>query len=542
MNAVRRLIAVTLAVLVGGLVFGNVLAPVATAAPEIAGESSAACPNEQLRAEQPYGLELPDCRAYEMVLPVETAGNNAVNPPGSNVGSSSRAAVSGEGLVFQSLGAFAGSKSSRFNNEYLATRGREGWSTRSLAPPYEVDAIDTFAPYEGMFFTPELSEGVAETALPNPGGPALFNSYLVDLADGAYRPLSDSLEGSESSLENVVVGASTDLSHVVVNNVESIDGRVVEVTVNNNGEPMSGASVGAGPTYRRDAWHAVSANGSRIFFTSEGQLYVRMNVEQPQSPMEGGRCAVPADACTVAVSASQRTPEDPAGPQLARYWGASADGSKVFFVSSAELTNDAYTGAADNADNLYEYDLESGRLTDLSVDDTDADGAAVQGVVQISEEGTYVYFVADGALRGEGQPGMPNLYVSHEGGAPRLIATLVPGGTRYVNGGGQVEGDAEDWEEEGTSGPPEFHTAAVSPDGTRLAFVSQRSQTGYDNEPVEPNECEDVKQKEGQVGELVPGPCKEVDLYDAVSNSLVCVSCNPSGARPICPSASQLVA
>ncbi len=33
------------------------------------------CTNEQLRAEQPYGLGLPDCRAYEMVSPIEKDDN-----------------------------------------------------------------------------------------------------------------------------------------------------------------------------------------------------------------------------------------------------------------------------------------------------------------------------------------------------------------------------------------------------------------------------------------------------------------------------------
>ena len=40
--------------------------------------SAVACPNEQRRAEQPFGLTLPDCRAYELVSPEETGGQDAV--------------------------------------------------------------------------------------------------------------------------------------------------------------------------------------------------------------------------------------------------------------------------------------------------------------------------------------------------------------------------------------------------------------------------------------------------------------------------------
>ncbi len=130
----------------------------------------------------------------------------------------------------------------------------------------------------------------------------------------------------------------------------------------------------------------------------------------------------------------------------------------MFFTSSVELTEDAYTGPADNSENLYEYDLErpvGERLKDLTVDKTDVDGAAVQGVVQASEDGSYVYFVADGDLGGKAVSGEPNLYVSHDDGVPVFIATL-------------AANDERDWSRNG----PELHDAVVAPDGSRLAFFS----------------------------------------------------------------------
>jgi hypothetical protein len=71
-------------------------------------------------------------------------------------------------------------------------------------------------------------------------------------------------------------------------------------------------------------------------------------------------------------------------------------------------------------------------------------------------------------------------------------------------------------------GPGE-HTVRVAPDGTRLAFQSVRSLTGYDNVPaVSHEECENER-------------CgvSEVYLYDALDGSLVCASCDPSGAAPL---------
>jgi hypothetical protein len=58
--------------------------------------------------------------------------------------------------------------------------------------------------------------------------------------------------------------------------------------------------------------------------------------------------------------------------------------------------------------------------------------------------------------------------------------------------------------------------ARMSPDGHWLAFMSDRSLTGYDNT------------------DAVSGrPDEEVYLYDAVDDKLTCASCNPTNARPV---------
>ena len=123
--------------------------------------------------------------------------------------------------------------------------------------------------------------------------------------------------------------------------------------------------------------------------------------------------------------------------------------------SRVELTNDAYTGLEDNAANLYEYDFakpEGERLSDLTVDNTDPSGAGVLGLVTASEDGSYVYFVAEGKLSGEANSegeeavaGKPNLYLSHAGKVT-FIATLAPTSDRFFHGSGHNEnGDEEDW-------------------------------------------------------------------------------------------------
>ncbi len=511
--------------------------------------SSGSCPNEQLRAEQPYGLGLPDCRAYELVSPADANGQDATD----SFVVSSRAAVSGEAIVFASRGSFADPAGSFYENQFLSRRGPGGWSTQSITPPYEAYEIAALAPFETMAFTPELSEGVVETDEPLAGEPPAghYESYLDDFANGSYQWLSNVPQNMKRQVYTLnrfafTMGTSTDLSRVVFSGVEEgsvsvyewVEGEVtpIPVSVANSGEPMSahvGVSIkeGAGNVelvpVEADTWHAVSSDGSRVFFTTPGsgeagQLYLRDNVEQPQSEIGSkGECEVAADACTVEVSASQRATEDPHGPQWARYWGASADGSKVFFTSRAELTEDAYTGLADNAANLYECELmeeEAGHkiplrcdLKDLTVDRADAaEGAAVQGVVQISEDGSYVYFVARGDLAGDAKLGQPNLYVSHDGGAPTFIATLAADDETDWNG---------DPSEGGYGSGPITNRAVVTLDGTRLAFMSSLELTGYDNH-------------DANTGALD----SEIYLYDAETGGLVCASCDPSGARPVGPS------
>jgi hypothetical protein len=71
-----------------------------------------------------------------------------------------------------------------------------------------------------------------------------------------------------------------------------------------------------------------------------------------------------------------------------------------------------------------------------------------------------------------------------------------------------------------TNYPPAVGAARVSADGSRLAFVSDASLTGYDN--TDPDS--------GQ-------PQVEVYLYETSgAGTLICASCNPRGLRPIGPS------
>jgi hypothetical protein len=597
--------------------------------PGSAGAEGVSCSNEQLRAEQPYGLALPDCRAYEMVSPLDKSDNGIAF-------SDARASESTESpaVTYFSPGSFSGSgpeaRGAALVSRYLSRRESTGWSTENITPAYRTFLPQTSIPFQELLFTPTLSMGVLAIRFTSlvegeSGDPtAYINIYRAGIEAGSYQRVTDvtppeieiqPYEGGPTTEPHVPdpAGTSTDLAHVVFQQKASLtegaasgrghvyewgDGKLSLVDVPPEGGTLEGEdSVGAPgkvlpPALDGNPWRAVSADGSRVFFTGGekqnpgqqdpalGQLYLRENPEQP--PVDESDCSVPGDACTIEVSASQRTnangePEpDPSGVKPAYFRDASADGSRVFFTSRSELTSDANTGPADNAANLYVCETvevaytQTCRLSDLTPDANpeDPDGAAVLGLVDASEDGSYVYFVANGVLskepNDEGETASPgdckveakeapmgepkcNLYVEHYDGtaweAPRFVAALAGGD--YQGKPEEVNGDEQDWvgyEHEEAENPsykdfgPGRHTARVTPDGTRLAFESERILTKFDNERAEPGECESGGDPGDRGGET--GGCREVYLYDALTGKLVCASCDRSlspGATPALP-------
>jgi hypothetical protein len=178
--------------------------------------------------------------------------------------------------------------------------------------------------------------------------------------------------------------------------------------------------------------------------------------------------------------------------------------------------------AASPGSDLYRYDAESGLLTDLTPDPNDPNGAEVKGVLGIADDGSYVYFAANGVLasapnaRGEtAQPGTCegilgsasgscNLYVFHAGTVDFISRLEVEGGA--------ATSDSANWAATptGVFSTPDFQqTARVSADGRTLLFRSQRQLTDY-------------------AGEGVP----QLYRYSAGDSELICVSCDPSGAPP----------
>jgi hypothetical protein len=529
----------------------------------------AACPNGQLRSGA--SEHLPDCRAYEQVSPVEKNGQDAATIAPVEPAQSSACEVDDPcTIAFMNVSAaFDGAPGNETPDAYLATRGSDGWQTTPLTPPTPQAPANSLAKVS-YAFSGDLSEAVLRVPLQQlteeaPAG--VYNLFLRNSSGGyslvtASTPAEPPQTGCGHCFEEQDVpafaGASSDFSHVIFeandslvagapagveNLYEETGGQVSLVGILPDGTiPPRGATAGGGievvEQHAHELDHAISEDGSQILFEADAdggppdsaqmgttQLYDRIDGEETAEVSAPGPGARPGDCETVGGVCN---------PEPAQFLAASADGSIVYFTSKASLTKESYTGkepagGENPGDDLYRYDLDTHTLTDLTVDvDTskDPDGADVLGVVGASEDGSYVYFVAEGEL-GEPRPGedsgKPNLYVWHEAaegqGTVRLIATLAAPSeeeTEHIEAlqtgpAFRFESDVADW----TSRPTESQ-AYVTPDGHHLAFMSVEPLTGYDNEDAATGEAD-----------------HEVFEYGAEDSQLVCVSCDPSGARPL---------
>jgi hypothetical protein len=441
------------------------------------------CSNEQFRTG--LSASLPDCRAYEQVTPVEKNGGSVRGDTWIIWDS----APDGNKMAYSSAQSFADARGGATAAQpYVASRGAEGWSSHALLPPEAPNGGEPVVPVS--MFSSDLSRfALTIGGFEGHDSPPLVagepqenqNLFVGDTNSGSYQ-LVDLTPPGTAPAPALFKLASPDLKHVVF-------GESAQLTPEapSEGENYYEWSDGAvrllgilpgGEAFVPDAAQAVSMDGSRVVLRASiggvRKLYLREN-----------------GASTVQVDASQ----GPGSGGGGYFKIASDDLSKIFFVALSEsgLTSDTVPGSGGN---LYEYDVANGRLTDLTPDArVEINLEEGHSVLGVASDGSYAYFVADGDLASGATAGQENLYVWHEG----VI--------RYISSGQGIIENVHGNNESGVS---------VTPDGTRLAFESSISLTGYDN-------------ADANTG----APDQEVFLYDVVADRLVCVSCNPSGARPV---------
>lgn len=483
---------------------------------------------------------LPDDRQYELVSPSDKNGGDVLL-----ANSRSRASDDGGAFTFASLVGFADVKGTAVSTEYMARRTNTGWLTHGITP--RQDALNGFLVFQGpgdaVFegeFSADLSTGlVRANAFPQeePNVATVQNLFLRrDLLTpglGSYELVTPSVVPIPAPWTGVIfppppeivpigykpslAGTSDDFTHVLFESIlnltqrtvdanlprgpadfkvyEWVNGTVRDVGVlpeNEGGSVVRAiAGPGASPPIPFYASDAISNDGRRVLFvTSETQqLYMRID-----------------GANTLRISASESSTPSPT-PAPARFRTSTPDGMRVFFTSEEALTDGATGG-----NSLWRWDgsaPEGARLTQLSVDGVPGDrhSPPVVGVLGVSDDGEWAYFIAEGQLI----PDMPAAGITDP-----IIYQWHSGRLRYVGRlrrGLQIEtraaGEAE-WF-------GDVKTSRVTSDGNHVLWVTRE---GDQLTPHDHSRCGDF-------------PCEEIYAFDAEANGgdgrVVCVSCDPGG-------------
>jgi hypothetical protein len=425
--------------------------------------------------------------------------------------------------------------------QVLSTRGLEGWRSRDIATPN--NTATGIEAHEYVFFSEDLTSSILQPAgafTPLSPQATEQTAYQRNDTTGEDTPLVTRTNDTANPFQAFgeegrcpaegqsvcgpeFVGASADAQHVILQSpaplTEDVNG-VPQLYEWSAGKltlvselPVGGSS-GSGPVlgYGNEiVRNAVSQDGSRVVWSAEynggRHLYLRDLGRGETVQLDVGE-----PGFTVSTSES-------AEPVFQM---ASADGSRVFFTDGQRLTKDASRNEHSNEGDLYECEIAVVNsklqcvLHDLTPTGPTGERARVLGELPGgSEDGSTVYFVADGKLapgavkgnlssNAENEPGgLASLYVWHEG-VIRLVVVL--SGEDYA-----------DWNGNESAKYFEDVVSRVSPNGEWLAFMSDRDLTGYDSLDAARNGVRD----------------EEVYVYSLASGRVVCASCDPSGARPV---------
>src|ERR1700722_19954124 len=489
-------------------------------------------------------LALLDGRAWELVSPAEKHGAlifGLEKPFRAPV----QASLDGRAVTYAAFSPTESAPAGYGTVEQVVSRrggGAAGWSSHDISPPHSAPTgITVGAEYQ--VFSQDLSSGLlelsGESEAPLSGQASERTPYEARViceapaADGCYMPLVSGEVGEDKDVPPGTVfggsvrsvGESPDARHVVLRSSVQLTETPTEdhqelyewsgdeagsqrlqlvslLPEDEGGAPVAGGAVALGNKPRElvsSGVNPISADGSRIFWTTGGALYMRDTVKGETIRLDVAQPGVTGGA---------------AGPLFET---ASVDGSRAFFTDAQRLT----AGSSKRGADLYECELviSAGRdscvLHDLTPEGAGGPSEVQNLVLGASEDGSYVYFVANGVLGASIPPGVKhgacrsessapttcNLYVSHDGEV-KFAATL-------------SNEDELDWGGENNEHTIYRLTARVSPDGRFAAFMSFRSLTGYDNRDVRRDKAD-----------------AEVFEYDAQTSSLVFASCNPIGARP----------
>jgi hypothetical protein len=377
----------------------------------------------------------------------------------------------------------------------------------------------------------------------NPQGIAVNSEHIYWTRETYAHPTTiarATLEGGEVEPEFVVVGdplwgLALDESYLYFSSEEGIGAKfsgIQRIPLNwaRQESEREVFGIGSNEPDHVALIRSLAVSGSHIYWASAEKGAIGRAGFSRFIPKGSGGSYCPPSACEYEYAAPQGAPfglaADPSGERI--YWSVNGEapgnpGTDLYRFQRSG------TGGCEGA---------QGCLTDLTAD-AEGNGGEAFGVLGASEDGSYVYFVANGALAEGASPGdchytqAPhgnmfdlrghcNLYLAHAGQL-RFIARLgVPSG-EWPGGV-----DKYNWvPSPNVASAPGYdykypRQAEVSADGQVLSFLSSEPLTGYDSS--------DACEVEGSLAPIAP--CPEYYRFDATTGGLSCLTCNPTGAAP----------
>ncbi len=486
---------------------------------------------------------LPDGRGYELVSPADKRPQGLVSTQFS-MELTFQPASDGNSFLFP---IYNGLLSSTVGGSvsYMARRGAGGWEPTQVSPPSLLPRPTpgtalSIGPAQVEYLSPDFSCGILESPDPlNAEVPAadvengVFNLFRRN-ADGTYKLISSEVPDNPNAAfvapfkENyLLAGASPDCERVYFKTAYHLlagasglyewdhgtlrdAGLLPDGTVPNESE-MGGQFKTPGGIIAATRLGSVSRDGSRFFFNAIGDEGKDKGKHAVFVRKDGGP--------SVDVSQPASAPVDLG----ARYETASPDGSHVFFAANYGLAAKSSSGPSEQCPNaestgpggntspcdIYDYDVETGQLTDISADANPADpkGAVALGIVAVSDDGSYAYFATKGQLiAGKGGTyaqnlgGGANVYLYHAGQLSYVASlgkddiVLETSSATIGNAFSNLIREESIW------------TAQATPDGRHLLFTAKANVTGYQS-----------------------GGAYELYRYSAQDAKTICVSCRPDG-------------
>jgi hypothetical protein len=461
----------------------------------LASASASPCSNETERTGT--SAALPDCRAYELVTPPTTNGRYVT--PISTLGfgapwdlfPTELASPSTSSMVFLAYSSALEEPAGGTGvfDLYGAERSSTGWKTTRRYSPSGAEAVrvnpgGVSGDHRYAFINVEQLPGL-------PSGPLSGNANVGYLSkpNGTFELIGKGQEATEPYAQGRYI--SSDGEHIIF-----ITGKNPET------QSVWCQRAGSSCEVNKLAPDAPPAGTGAVYDRSpDGATHVVSLLPSNEPPAAGEQAfykGVSKDGTTVAFMIGETLyarVDNAATLKVAEgepvFAGISTDGRYLFYVAGGE------------SGTIHRYDVQT--AADVEVNPT-----TVAEVVNVSADGSHVYFISKEEVGGEGAVGEPNMFVWREDSSVHLVATVEP--SDLIRTSGDLPGfpalnrwtsDAVNPSQGTVLHGPGGESSRTTPNGSVLIFESRARLTGYDN-----------------TGHT------EIYRYDDEDEHIICVSCN----------------